>query len=183
VTGTDPVQHVNDRARSEGWLTRADETLSFKRPELVKVAGIWKDLATPGRLPARSDFKARTLKPYLRNLIIMELIGQPPHRRYIHRNVGTEITQRLGELTSVALDDIPNSGAVEQWSAFLNAIVESRRALRLVTRSYLGPENRLSAELFAAPLASDGLAPDRVMMVAYFIAADDTDLSAAIREL
>ncbi|MEJ0044700.1 MAG: hypothetical protein WDM81_21870 [Rhizomicrobium sp.] len=60
---------------------RADTTLKFDCPELNAIRDVWAEKAEAGGgLPSRADFDARTLKPFLRNVSIVERATHPSGR-------------------------------------------------------------------------------------------------------
>ncbi|MDE2181855.1 MAG: PAS domain-containing protein [Alphaproteobacteria bacterium] len=146
-------------------MTRADSALSFREPQLVRFCAHWRSVAGADRLPARGRFTARLLKPYLRNLAVLEITPQAA-RRFIHRNVGTAITERFGELTGRAFEDFLSPEIASRTTEFLAASVEARAPIRVVTQFW--QREHLLAEIFAGPLADDGIIPDRLLLVSYF---------------
>lgn len=173
----DPVKRVNALARAANWETRADPTLAFKEPKLNQFRELWHSVARSDRLPSRAEFTARLLKPYLVNLSILE-IATPDGRRFVHRYVGTAVTERLGPSTGLSLAEFLPAEALPRTVAFMDVVVESRRPLRILTRFQLSSANFLIGEIFAAPLAEDGVRPDRLLTISYFFSGSDTELIA-----
>ena len=144
--------------------------LAFRDPRLIRFRELWHDLTDGNRLPSRAALTARIMKPYLRNLSVMD-IGQPNAKRFIHRFVGSEITRYMGELTGVALDEFLPANLHPRTTLFLEAVIAARRPVRVVTRFQLRPVDFLLAEIFGAPLAADGVTPDKLITVSYFFPA------------
>jgi hypothetical protein len=173
----DPVRRLNALARAANWETRADPALAFRDLRLNQFHELWLTVVNTERLPARAEFTARMLKSYLPNLSIVEVTA-PDGRRFVHRYVGTAVTDRLGPLTGLSLEECLPAQTLQRTLAFMNAVVESRRALRIVTRFRLNSVDFLMGEIFAAPLAEDGVTPDRLLTITYFSSGMDNTLLA-----
>jgi hypothetical protein len=169
MTDRDTIAKLNTLARVLNWQTRADATLSFLQPELAALRDIWLALAVDGRLPARSELTARTLKPYLPNITIFEIVHAGAGKvRFLHRYVGTAITRYFGETTGLGFEDFLPPERVPATKAFFEAVIETRHALRVITHFQLPHVSYLYGEILAMPLADDGVTPNRLMSAAYF---------------
>lgn len=182
IPAGDPFEICNRRARKEGWETRADPTLAFREPQLLQVRELWHNLTDEHRLPSRAELTARLMKPYLRHLTVMD-IGRPGQKRFVHRFVGTEITHHMGELTGTSLEDFLPEHLVARTTLFFEAVVEARRAVRIVTRFQLKAVDFLLAEIFAAPLAADGITPDKLVTISYFFPSGYAELREDLARL
>jgi hypothetical protein len=177
----DPVEAVNARARAENWQTRADESLSFLQPELISLRHILFAMAKK-RLPSRADFSARLLKPYLPHVTVLEIARKADgSARYVHRFVGTAVTAVLGELTGLGFEDFLPPEALPRTTAFIEAAIEARRALRIITRFQILQADYLCGEFLSVPLADDGIRPDRLMTVSYFSIGAGSPLAEEIK--
>jgi hypothetical protein len=163
----DLFEICNRKAREKHWETRADPTLAFREPRLLEFRQVWNHLADGHRLPSRAELTARLMKPYLRNLTVMD-IGQPAEKRFVHRFVGSEIAYHMGELTGIALEELLPPHLLRRTTLFLEAVIEARCAVRIVTHFQLKAVDFLFAEIFAAPLASDGMTADKLFSLSYF---------------
>jgi hypothetical protein len=178
----DPARHINERAMTAGWPTRADASLAFREPKLARMQALWRKLERPNHLPARSEFTARLLRPYMVDLTILRVETNPAGQRFVHKFIGGLVTTHVGELTGLALEDVLPSESALHWSFVLSVLADGHGALRLVTRSYFGLPSHVLAEVFAAPLADDGTHVDRIMMVTHFSSIDDAELMGALRD-
>ncbi len=168
----DPAGWLDAHAKAHNWPSRADASLSFEHPQLRKLRALWWEVAGVGRLPSRAQFTARLLKPFLADLTIVGIVGPPDTpRRYIHRFVGSHIVSVMGELTGLAFEDFLPPTLVPRTLAFMDAVADSRRPLRIFTQFSFEKADYLSAEIFAAPLSDDGIRPNALMSVAYFASA------------
>ncbi len=158
---------LNMQARAAGWDVHCDASLDFAHAGLNAMRGLW--LAkSAARLPARSDFSMRELKPFLPNLTVLEILHEGGRTRYLHRFVGMEIVRRLGEITGRCIDEVlPPSLAVKTITYF-DAVATHGVALGGVTNFQFTPVNYLQCEMLMMPLADDGATPDRLMSVSYF---------------
>src|ERR1700743_2928394 len=95
------ADRLNTLAKNEGWAMRVDTTLQFDAPELNALREVWAEKAkAAGGLPSRADFDARTLKPFLRHISIIERATNGAGRMsYRYRFYGSALAQRFGEQT------------------------------------------------------------------------------------
>lgn len=93
---SEPEQTGGERAISE----------QIEDARLRAVFSYWQDKAGGRPMPARTDIDPAELKPYLPNLALIDVEGDPP--RYRYRLVGTELTSILGrELRGRHVDEMP----------------------------------------------------------------------------
>lgn len=164
----DPVVLLNERARKQGWTFVCERKLEFESPKLQAVSDLWQSRSAPGRLPTRQEFSARDLKDVLPNLVIMESVLVQDRRSFRFRYMGSSAVSYLGELTGRIVEDCLPASAAERTSACYQVAHDARCALRFVTRFSLDQINFLTGEIFAAPLASDGVNADMAMSVIDF---------------
>ncbi len=168
----DPAIALNARAEQEGWSIVCDTKLVFDRPELSAMRDVWRVHCRPGRLPSREDFTLQTLKPFLREIMIVEIVNAPTApsgRRYLHRLVGSNTAARIGELTGKFLDEALPEPIFRKTAAFFDAVADHRCPMRVVTDFDLRSVNHMRGETFAAPLAADGVTPNMVMTLFAFM--------------
>jgi hypothetical protein len=165
----DPAARFNAEAIAKNWPTRIDETSSFQSAKLHAMRSLWDSIVTEGRLPRRSEFTARLLKPHMANLNILGIEAEAgcPYR-YRHRYVGTGVVAVLGELTGLRCEDFLPPQLVPRTVRCFDAVVAGRRPVRVLTRFLHERANYLTAEAFVAPLAEDGTTPNMVMTVTAF---------------
>ncbi len=164
----DPAHALNRRAKERNWAVACDTSLSFVRPELAAMLEVWREHCRPNRLPSRSEFTHRDLKPFLRELCILGITGSRSPRRYMHRFVGSSLVERLGEITGVFLHDYLPPPIHEKIAFFLDGAVDGRCPLRTVIEFELPAVSHMRAEAFLMPLAADGERPDTVFSLTYF---------------
>jgi len=164
----DPVDALNLRVRAKGWTFTCERGAKFDCAKLTAACALWQSQVTPGRLPARSVFTARMMKDFLPELSIIEVVRADGANRFRHRLIGTKIVSYMGERTGLFLDEYLPQPALERTSMGYQTVVDARCALRFVTQFTLDPISYLSAEFFAAPLASDGVTIDMMISVTDF---------------
>src|SRR6266481_7226172 len=166
----DPAKLLNMRSQREGWAMRSDTELIFDAPELNALRDIWNEKATLARgLPSRADFDARTLKPFLRHVSIVERAVNPAGRSsYRFRFYGSDLAQRFGEQTgqfiemSVPLDRLP------RWIAAYDAVLDAGGPMRFLSYFEIPRISYLNGESFSAPLSNGGRKPNTILAATYF---------------
>lgn len=162
----DYAAEFNALALAKAWPTHIDSTLSFQSSELRGMYALWKSIAVEDHLPRRSQFSARLLKPYLRQLNVVRIeAGVGCVGRYRHSYVGTEVVAVFGELTGLTFEDFMPPETSARTIACFDAVVAGRRPCRVLTRFLLPKADYLAAEFFAAPLAEDGITPNMILTV------------------
>jgi hypothetical protein len=150
-----------------------DPSLCFAHPDLAALYEIWHKLRGARAMPSRADFTARVLKPYLRHVTIVDVIGaHAGARRFRHRFVGTAIVALVGEQTGRYVDEIVPPDEMARWAAALDAIIDGRSPARYQSRFPLRPFSHLTAEWLVAPLSDDGERANMVMTVTYVMTED-----------
>lgn len=143
---------------------------------LKKLYAYW--LAKKGsRLaPARSDIQPAEMKPFLRHVFMLDVLGSPP--RFKFRLAGTEIVNRFGEevtgrfLDEIDLDDVTTDILLEYEKAVREAQPVYGR-WRYIKRS----GQYLNYERLILPLSSDGITIDMLICGAH---ADDGSFGHAL---
>jgi hypothetical protein len=150
---TDPALALNVRAEAEGWSIRCDSALCFERPELNALRDIWLSLAARKRTPSRSSLDARTLKPFLRNIMIVERVYVDVATwRYRMRFEGSAIVEVAGESTGRFLDECHPPALLPQAAAPYDAIFDQGAPMRLVADLQTPHLDHLTAECLIVPL-------------------------------
>jgi hypothetical protein len=157
-------------ARDEGWSIGADSALEFEAPELNQLRDVWfEKKKAAGGLPARVDFDAGTLKPFLRHVSIVEREMGPSGRpSYIFRFYGSALTQRFGEQTGQFLEMSVPPDQLRRWIATYDSVLEAGRPMRLLSSLEIPEVSHLSGESFSAPLANGGRKPNTLLACTYF---------------
>ncbi len=165
----DAAWELERRAKLEGWPFRCDAALEFERAELNEVRDLWRTLAAGKQAPSRADFDARTLKRYLRNILIIERVFLgPERRRYRTRLIGTAVADVIGDPTGLFLEEQLPLELVPRWAATYDAILDSGQPLRLVAGFELPQLAFLRGEALIAPLMDRDGKLTLVFSCAYF---------------
>ena len=165
----DPAPALNAHAKQEGWSIACDTKLVFDNAQLSAMREVWRARCKPGRLPAREDFTLQTLKPFLREILITEVINGPSGRRYLHRLVGSHTAQRIGELTGKYLDEALPPPIFKKTVFMFDAVFAHRCPMRILTDFDIRSVDHMRGETFAAPLAADGATPNMLLAVFAFM--------------
>ena len=144
----------NQRALSNHWHMACDPTLAFAEPCYTDMLGIWQTKAGPRKMPSRSQMTARDLKPYLRNIILVEREEEKPSR-YRWRLIGTSVTEIVGHLTGKQFDDSVPPEHLQRWNGVCDMILESEQPWRFLGRVHIRGREYLKAEHLYMPLADD----------------------------
>src|ERR1700722_5341035 len=116
-SGSDAVAALNAHAIAMGWGMRCYEALDFAQPELNAFAELWREKTAATGGPSRADFDARTMKPWLPNLSIVERVETEAGAwRYRFRLSGTDLAHRFGECTGHFLDELLAEPFLERWT-------------------------------------------------------------------
>jgi len=146
---------------------RCDPTLSFDTPALAQVASVWREKAAGRDMPLRRDMGARALKPFLPNVVVLDVVETGGQRRYLIRLMGTSIAEVLGEHTGKFLDETIISPFRERWSAAMDATVSAGSPIRLSGRVDYGGHDYLAMEMVLAPVAQCDDSSAAIVGVAY----------------
>ncbi|HEY1710894.1 MAG TPA: PAS domain-containing protein [Rhizomicrobium sp.] len=154
----DPFALFNAFAHERHGACFCDPELAFVRLELKAVAALWREKAGPRPMPLRDDLDARSLKPFLPNMTLIERVAAVGHR-YRLRLHGTSLTHYAGDHTGHFVEEmIPPEMAVSYTGIYDLALAEGR-PLRVVWDYQVPAISYLKGESFLAPLmAKDGSA-------------------------
>ncbi len=146
---------------------RCDPTLSFETPQLAEVVCVWRDKASGRNMPLRRDMDARTLKAYLPNVAIVDVVESGDMRRYRFRVMGTSISQVLGDHTGKFIDEAIVSPFCERWCAAMDAALMAGGPIRVTGRVEYRQRDHLVMELMLAPIGPRDESAEAVLVVAY----------------
>lgn len=146
---------LNAHAEQLGWPFRCDPALEFTRAELGALCALWNAKAGSGGLPSRMSFDMRALKPFIRNISILERIGPKGAWRYRFRLFGSSLAQLFGEHTGRYLDEMVAPELLENWLACFDTAIRFGGPLRFINYYRTPGRNFLKGEIFAAPLAAE----------------------------
>jgi hypothetical protein len=162
TTPADEPAAFNALAERNGWYYRCDPALTFTRPELHALTALWREKAqAAGGLPARADFDMRALKPFLRNIGLLEGTGDG---RFRFRLFGSALVDLFGERTGQHLDQMTSPVLLANWTSAYRMVLRNGGPTRIYNHK-LSPI--LNGEMFAAPLAPDAEGHALVMVAAY----------------
>lgn len=170
----DPAEAVNVYAERQGWPFRCSTKLTFARPELNRLRDIWCEKAVGQPVPYRSDFDARTLKPVLRNIAIVERVSSYGRIRLRLRLIGSEIAGLFGEHTGRHLDEAVPPALLPRWETIYDAVLDSGRPFRVVTNYDHPRVNYLSGESLLAPMLDSWSTPTMLLCCVYFRQTKET---------
>jgi hypothetical protein len=166
-TATVNLQELQIPALVEDQAFYFDAELHFDRPELNQLYDIWRSKTKHKKLASRADFDARTMKPFMRHLVILDVEWQEDgSRRYRNRYTGSAVVEVFGEQTGRHVDEYIPPDRLPRWKAGHDAVVLAKRPLRAVI-NYNSPQiSYLRSEIFCFPVSDD---PDgRVNMLLGF---------------
>jgi hypothetical protein len=164
-----PITPVPLPALVEDEAFRFDSELEFTRSELNALRDIWKQKSAERGYATRADFNARTIKPYMRNLSIMDIVTQPDGaRRYRYRYFGSAIVEVFGEHTGHYIEEFIPPNRMARWTAGHDLVALSGRPLRFVI-NYNSPQiSYLSSESLVMPLTDESGKVGMLMCCLYF---------------
>lgn len=140
---------------------RHDPGLTFERPELRDLLGLWHAKRQGRLMPARADFTPFDLKALLGNLTLVDVERDPLRFRY--RLVGTTITQIVKrDATGCYFEDIYTGRLLETAVAVHAWVVQERAPLRIFSRTGHVRNDVYTYDGVLFPLSADG---ERVNMV------------------
>jgi hypothetical protein len=141
--------------RSNETGVRLDPTLTFDRPELRVLLGIW-DARRQGRqMPARADFDPCDLKAHLGHLFLVDVERNPIRFRY--RLVGTHITNVVNrDVTGRYFEDIYIGRLLETMIEVHSWVANERAPLRIFSRTGHAPNMVYVYDGLLLPLSTDG---------------------------
>lgn len=136
------------------------------RPELANLYGVWRQSSVEGSLPARADIGPEALKPWLRNVALIDV--EPDPLRFRRRLVGTKIVDyqgadRTGRYLGERDHDTVDSWFFEDYLDCASKGVAVHRA----ERSLDAGGNTIRWERVLLPLARDGRTPDMILVGLY----------------
>jgi hypothetical protein len=157
---------LNAHAEQLGWPFRCDPSLGFARPELLALCELWR-AKSAGGIPERAALDMRALKPFLRNISILERIGPKGMWRYRFRLFGSSLAQLFGEHTGRFLDEMVAPGLLENWHACFDTTVRFGAPLRFINYYRIPNKNFLKGEILAAPLAAETDGQPLILIATY----------------
>jgi hypothetical protein len=163
------LEDYNRRAEQEGWGTRVRTDLDFERAELRALRDLWFEIADKKKAaPAREDFDARTLKPFLPYIGLIDCVPQDKGRsRYRIRLQGTELARLFGDQAGRFIDEHFPRRNLLAWEMGYDVVIDAGRPVRFAQKFALPLLSHLDGESFSAPLAADGKSVRGLLTVLY----------------
>lgn len=167
ATRSDPITAFNERAKASGWTFTCGPATGFKHPQLVHALAIWRARANGRAMPSRADMTARVMKPFIRQMSILERVGAGKAARYRVRLHGSVLASYTGDKTGRFLDEVLPVATACSYAGVYDTALELLSPLRLVSR-YQSPKiDYLSGESLVAPLATSGKGLPLILSVTY----------------
>jgi hypothetical protein len=152
----DPFAAFNAVSRERHGACLCDPSLAFARPELRAVARLWREKAGARAMPLRDDLDARTLKPFLANMTLIERVSDVGHR-YRLRLHGTSLTRYAGDHTGRFVEEMIPREQAASYTGIYDLVLDEGRPLRVVWDYQVPAISYLQGESFLAPvMAADG---------------------------
>ncbi|HVU20321.1 MAG TPA: PAS domain-containing protein [Rhizomicrobium sp.] len=162
---------LNAHAELQGWPFRCDPDRNFENSQLAALHALWLAKAN-GDIPPRSAFDMRALKPFVRNIVILERVGEKGLWRYRFRLFGSTLTQLFGEHTGRWLDEMVTPGLLQNWLACFDTTVRYGQPMRFINYYRTQTNDFLKGEFFAAPLAEE-VANQPLVLAATYVGHKD----------
>ncbi|MEZ5831157.1 MAG: PAS domain-containing protein [Dongiaceae bacterium] len=138
------------------------------RQEFEAIQRRWQELCRDGNLPARADFPAESLAPWMGHIQIVELVRGDDMSRYRVRLAGTRIVYYEGrDNTGLFLDEVIPTDQRDEILAPYARCAESR--VPVYGSFYSCSETAISSKLerLILPLATDGRTVDQFLVAIY----------------
>lgn len=131
---------------------------------LADLAGRWERLRPEHGLPTRADFPMEALKPWLGNLMVLEVVdGEAEEPDFIYRLHGTHLTTLWGrDLTGLRVTDLPEEEATLLLREYREAF-HSRALLHIPGRQMVR-KDYLRVEKLILPLAVKGIEVEQLLV-------------------
>lgn len=131
---------------------------------LADLAGRWERLRPEGGLPTRADFPTEALKPWLGNLMVLEVVdGQAGEPDFIYRLHGTHLTTLWGrDLTGLRVTDLPEEDSAPLLKEYRKAF-HSRAPLHIPGRRMVR-KDYLRVEKLILPLTVKGIEVEQLLV-------------------
>ncbi|HEX4302557.1 MAG TPA: PAS domain-containing protein [Rhizomicrobium sp.] len=143
----------NSRAKGLGWAFTCGLARDFEHAELTAAHAVWRDKAAGRTMPCRADLTARSMKPFLTHMSLLERVAAGGTPRYRVRLHGSTLARYSGDSTGKFLEDCISPERIESFIALYDTAMAMRTPLRVVSH-YQAPEiDYLMGESLLAPLA------------------------------
>ena len=136
---------------------------------LHAVYAYWDSKRNGRAMPSRADIEPADLKPFLPQLVLLDVVGDPPRFRY--RLVGTEVTRvrqglGKGDPTGEFVDDVTHhQGTAAVLAHYRRVVAERRPSIDAGTYTPSPERPWLRFKRLVMPLAADGATVDMLLVV------------------
>ena len=139
-----------------------DPELRFEDPRLRDFVRYWQEKREGERLPARADIDPLELKPFMGDMFMLDVVGEP--KRFRYRLIGTNIVARVGrDSTGKFQEETYSPEQAAQNNAHYRSICETKKPTRnFGVINWVG-RNFLRYEIANVPLAGDGETVDIIL--------------------
>jgi hypothetical protein len=144
----------------------------FETPELNEVAALWHAKRGQNRFPSREDFSMRDLKTVLRSLAFLDVVEVASGLRFFVRYMGSELDAQLMPMTGRFTDEVLDAYFQRKWHHVWNHCLQHERLSRSIARAEYRERQYAYVEGLYAPLATDGVHVDKIMIVACYHQAE-----------
>jgi hypothetical protein len=140
-------------------------------PKVRALFEYWRSIAPgPGQLPGRAALDPLAIAPLLPNVMLIDVVGQPPRFRY--RLIGTRMVDALGrDLTGQWLDEAHRrpDGSQPVFPSYMRVATEGLHDWRRGAPHFAGYIDRCrELERVFLPLAADGRNVDMILAINVF---------------
>jgi len=148
---------------------RLDPQLRFVRPELKQLLSLWHEKRAGRPVPDRADFSPFVLKPYLPRILIYEIVGSAPDRRFRIRLYGTLVSQYSGrDPTGRFVDEVMDATAYAEFHRALTWLADEAKPLRATGSYHFIDRSFVHFESITMPLTVGGSQVAQLLNVTYY---------------
>jgi len=144
----------------------------FETSELNDVAALWHARRGQKRFPSRDDFSMRDLKAVLRSLAFLDVVEAPGSLRFLVKYMGSELDAQLQPMTGRFTDEVLDTYFQRKWHPVWNHCLSNACLSRSIARAEYRERQYAYVEGLYAPLATDGVHVDKIMIVACYHQAE-----------
>jgi hypothetical protein len=155
----------NAWAERSGWPLRCDGTISFDAPSLREALAVWREKSTDRRWPSRSDMTPRTMKNFLADVAILDVVHEADTVRFRVRVMGSALDRVFSNAAGKFIDEIVPPVLLPKWLASLNLVLDIAGPVRLTDRIQFRKQDYYQSEELLAPLGNTDDRPDAILCI------------------